>query len=129
MSRGCTWRGGDGRAAHDGAAHCVGEVAPGRYLEGMRTVGLKVLKNKLSEYVRLAEGGEVVLVTDRDRVVAELRPPHERTLLASDAHLADLMRRGLMTAPLVVREGPPPRLPVASAADLLAELDADRSGR
>lgn len=95
----------------------------------MRTVGLKVLKNKLSEYVRLAEGGEVVLVTDRDRVVAELRPPHERTLLASDAHLADLMRRGLMTAPLVVREGPPPRVPVALAADLLAELDADRSGR
>ncbi|MEI6740767.1 MAG: hypothetical protein WCK74_10720 [Gemmatimonadaceae bacterium] len=95
----------------------------------MRTVGLKVLKNKLSEYVRLAEGAEVVLITDRDRVVAELRPPHERTLLASDAHLADLMRRGLMSAPLIVREGLPPRLPVASTATILAELDADRSGR
>lgn len=95
----------------------------------MRTVGLKVLKNKLSEYVRLAQGGEVVLVTDRDRVVAELRPPHERTTLASDAHLADLMRRGLMTAPLVVREGPPPRAPVAPTATILAELDADRGGR
>ena len=41
----------------------------------MRSVGLKVLKNKLSEYVRLAAGGETVLVTDRDRVVAELVPP------------------------------------------------------
>ena len=29
----------------------------------MRSVGLKILKNKLSEYVRLAAGGEVVLVT------------------------------------------------------------------
>ena len=41
----------------------------------MRSVGLKLLKNKLSEYVRLAAGGETVLVTDRDRVVAEIGPP------------------------------------------------------
>src|SRR5215467_1049695 len=41
----------------------------------MRSVGLKVLKNKLSEYVRLAASGETVLITDRDRVVAELVPP------------------------------------------------------
>jgi prevent-host-death family protein len=41
----------------------------------MRAVGLKVLKNKLSEYVRLVASGETVLITDRDRVVAELVPP------------------------------------------------------
>ena len=35
----------------------------------MRSVGIKLLKNKLSEYIRLAAGGETVLVTDRDRVV------------------------------------------------------------
>jgi antitoxin (DNA-binding transcriptional repressor) of toxin-antitoxin stability system len=40
----------------------------------MRSVGLKILKNKLSEYVRLAVGGETVLITDRDRVVAEIVP-------------------------------------------------------
>jgi len=38
-------------------------------------VGLKVLKNKLSEHVRAAAAGETVLVTDRDRVVAEPIPP------------------------------------------------------
>ena len=43
----------------------------------MRSVGIKVLKNKLSEYVRLAASGETVLVTDRDRVVAELVPPRQ----------------------------------------------------
>jgi prevent-host-death family protein len=43
----------------------------------MRSVGLKVLKNKLSEYVRLAAQGETVLVTDRDRVVAEIIPPEK----------------------------------------------------
>ena len=41
----------------------------------MRSVGLKVLNNKLSEYVRLAAGGETGLVTDRDRVVAQMEPP------------------------------------------------------
>jgi prevent-host-death family protein len=36
----------------------------------MRTVGLKILKNKLNEYVRLAAAGETVVITDRNRVVA-----------------------------------------------------------
>jgi hypothetical protein len=37
----------------------------------LRTVGLKTLQNKLSEYVRAAACGETVLITDRGRVVAE----------------------------------------------------------
>jgi prevent-host-death family protein len=37
----------------------------------MRSVGLKMLKNKLSEYVRLAAGGETVLVTDRGRAICD----------------------------------------------------------
>ncbi len=40
----------------------------------MRAVDLKILKNKLSEYVSLAASGERVLVTDQGRVVAELVP-------------------------------------------------------
>ena len=40
----------------------------------MKVVGIKQLKARLSEYVRLARGGETVLVTERDEVVAELRP-------------------------------------------------------
>ena len=34
---------------------------------------MRELKDKLSEYVRIARGGESVLVTDRGEVVAELR--------------------------------------------------------
>ena len=41
----------------------------------MKTVGIRELKNRLSVYVRAAEAGDVVLVTDRGRVVAELVPP------------------------------------------------------
>ena len=95
----------------------------------MRTVGLKILKNRLSEYIRLVSGGETILVTDRDRVVAELRPPGGRGPLASDALLAEAMRRGWLVAPLVVREGAPPRAPVAPLAELLRELDDDRENR
>ena len=95
----------------------------------MRTVGLKVLKNRLSEYIRLVASGETVLVTDRDRVVAELRPPQGRGPLTSDAMLAEGMRRGWLSAPLVVREGAPPRFPVAPMAELLRELDEDREER
>lgn len=95
----------------------------------MRTVGLKVLKNRLSEYIRIVAGGETVLVTDRDRVVAELRPPQGRGPLAADALLADLVRRGWITAPLMVREGAPSGAAVAPLAELLSELDDDRGER
>ena len=55
----------------------------------MRSVGLKILNNKLSEYVRLAAGGETILITDRDRVVAEIVPPQPgRSPLLADAQLA-----------------------------------------
>ena len=63
----------------------------------MRSVGLKVLKNKLSEYVRLAAGGETVLVIDRDRVVAEIVPPQPgRSSLLMDALMAEAV--GWLTA-------------------------------
>ncbi|HTW54589.1 MAG TPA: type II toxin-antitoxin system Phd/YefM family antitoxin [Stellaceae bacterium] len=63
----------------------------------MRTVGFKVLKKKLSEYVRIAASGERVQVTDRNRVVAELLPPHaERTekLLNGEEFLEREAREG-----------------------------------
>ncbi len=45
----------------------------------MQKVGLKTLKNKLSEYVRLAAAGETVVITDRGRTVAEIVPPRQPT--------------------------------------------------
>ena len=96
----------------------------------MRAVGVKLLKNKLSEYVRLAEQGETVLVTDRDRVVAELGPPRAgRAPLISDALLAEAVREGWLSAPLLVAEGAPPRQPVMSWDELAQALDEDRSER
>ncbi len=96
----------------------------------MLAVGLKVLKNKLSEYVRLAAGGETVLVTDRDRVVAELGPPREgRSPLLADAMLAEALRKGWITPPALAPGSVPPRKPVMRFRDLLQELEQDRADR
>ena len=89
-----------------------------------------MLKNKLSEYVRLAEHGETVLVTDRDRVVAEIVPPDKsRSPLLADALLADAMRQGLITPPALPSTDVPPRKPVMSFRQLKRELDKDRGER
>ncbi|MDQ2665898.1 MAG: type II toxin-antitoxin system Phd/YefM family antitoxin [Gemmatimonadota bacterium] len=96
----------------------------------MRSVGLKVLKNKLSEYVRLAAGGETVLVTDRDRVVAELIPPREgRSIMVADAQLAEAVRQGWVTPPVMVMEGAPAHVALATLQQLLTELAHDRGER
>jgi len=105
-------------------------VAAGSYIGRVRSVGLKTLKDKLSEYVRLAAGGETVLVTDRDRVVAEIGPPNPtRSPMLSDALLLDAFRQGWMTPPLSVGRGPPPRMPVMTIDELLGDLERDRSDR
>ena len=94
----------------------------------MRAVGLKILKNRLSEYIRLAAGGETVLVTDRDRVVAEIGPPQAgRSPFLGDALLADAVREGWLTPAAGGRGQPPRGAPVAALADLLQELNDDRS--
>lgn len=44
----------------------------------MKSVGVRELKNRLSEYLREVRSGEAVLVTDRGDVIAELVPPGQR---------------------------------------------------
>ena len=41
----------------------------------MKSVGIKNLKNNLSRYIDMVREGEVVYVTDRDKVVAEIHQP------------------------------------------------------
>ena len=94
----------------------------------MRSVGIKVLKNKLSEYVRLAAGGETVLVTDRDRVVAELVPPRPG-LNDADALWAEAIRQGHVTPAKNPRAPLPPRHPIMSFEELMADLDQAREDR
>ena len=41
----------------------------------MLAVAVREAKNQLSKYLRKVQSGEVVLITDRGRVVAQLAPP------------------------------------------------------
>lgn len=106
------------------------KVATSSYLFIMRSVGIKLLKNKLSEYIRLAAGGETVLVTDRDRVVAELGPPAPgRSPLVSDALLLDAVRQGWIRPPLSLGTPLPARKPVMRLSEILQDLQQDRADR
>jgi antitoxin (DNA-binding transcriptional repressor) of toxin-antitoxin stability system len=93
----------------------------------MRSVDLKILKNKLSEYVRLAAGGETVLITDRDHIVAEIVPPQPgRSPLLADAQLAEAV---WLAPPLFAGSDPPPRKPVMTLRELMQDLQHDRQNR
>lgn len=96
----------------------------------MRSVGLRTLKNKLSEYVRIAAGGETVLISDRDRVVAELGPPQPtRAVSLPDAALAEAVRNGLIIPPLDRGATLPQPQPIAQLKEVLNGLAADRDDR
>jgi antitoxin (DNA-binding transcriptional repressor) of toxin-antitoxin stability system len=92
----------------------------------MRKVGLKTLKNKLSEYVRLAAAGETIAITDRDRIVAEIVPPLTPSGLTPFEEQG--VREGWLR-PARLRDGsPPPSKPVPGLTleQLLSDLARDR---
>ena len=97
----------------------------------MDRVGIKALKNKLSEYVRAAAAGETVLVTDRGRVVAELVAPRVRADTSpAEQRMGELVRQGLLTpAKLPLKARLPRRRPVAKLGDVLRDLDQGRAER
>lgn len=98
----------------------------------MKTVGLRELKNRLSEYIRQVRAGEGVLVTDRGEIVAELASPGAGTVDPSvPAGLASLARRGLVTLGAPGDSNAYPALPRGrrkkrTSAQLLNEERGDR---
>jgi antitoxin (DNA-binding transcriptional repressor) of toxin-antitoxin stability system len=96
----------------------------------MRSVALKVLKDKLSEYVRLAAQGETVLVTDHDRVVAELVPPQPDRNPDTETFHERGVREGWLTPATVPKDAPLPRRhPVMTFDEMMRDLDESREDR
>lgn len=60
-----------------------------------RTVGVAELRQNLSRYLRLVERGERLIVTDRNRPVAELGPPP-----STGAELDRLIAEGRVSPPV-----------------------------
>jgi antitoxin (DNA-binding transcriptional repressor) of toxin-antitoxin stability system len=96
----------------------------------MQTVGIKSLKNKLSEYIRLAAAGETVLVTDRGHVVAEINAPHVPAEASTpEQKMAELIRQGFVRPATSRIKGPPPCFAVVTFDELMSEIEADRADR
>ena len=98
----------------------------------MVTVGIRELKNRLSEYLRLVRTGELVQVTDRGTVVAEIQAPGlTRYAARVPAGLLELARRheatlGLPNDPSLYEVGRAPALDGMTTQEL---LDAERGER
>jgi antitoxin (DNA-binding transcriptional repressor) of toxin-antitoxin stability system len=95
----------------------------------MRAVGVRELKNRLSEYLRLVRTGEEVLITDRGHVVAELRQPGPRADVPNPALMEAVRQRrarlGMGNRPeLYPALGP--AMPAGTAARLLDEERGER---
>ncbi len=94
---------------------------------GMKSVGLKILKNKLSAYVRLAAGGERIVITDRGRTVAEIVPPRREP----ESVVERGIREGWIRPAERNANWPPPSKPVPGLTfeQLMADLERDREDR
>ena len=100
----------------------------------MRSVGIKALKAHLSRYIDLVRKGEVVLVTDRDEVVAELRLPSQpvpSNVSRFELALQEEARRGsvkLAKRKKTLLTGPPPANPTpVDMQQILAEMREEGS--
>jgi len=66
----------------------------------MSTVGVKQLKDRLTEYLRHAKQGEEVIVTERGTPIALIQPIKSADKAASlEAKLARLAAQGAVTLP------------------------------
>ncbi len=109
-------------------------MTTGSYHKRMKAVGVKILKARLSEYLRMVKTGETILVTERDEVVAELRPAYRQGVVPSslDEGLDRLAERGEATLRTEqVRGWPGPRAVVklkgVSSRTLIDELRRESS--
>jgi antitoxin (DNA-binding transcriptional repressor) of toxin-antitoxin stability system len=99
----------------------------------VKAVGVKQLKTRLSEYLRLVKTGETVLITDRDEVIAELRPARRQAAATRslEEQLQALADAGETTRPSLSKgdwtwKAKGLGLPLGTAARLLDEIRDDR---
>jgi antitoxin (DNA-binding transcriptional repressor) of toxin-antitoxin stability system len=99
----------------------------------LKTVGIKELKNNLSAYLREVRRGVRVLVSDRNRVVAELHEPRSGYAVDDpmDPRIVEWIDAGILSPPTAAKTAlprSPVKLDEGEAARLLNE-DRGEAGR
>ncbi len=97
----------------------------------MTTVAIRVLKNRLSEYLRIAQSGERVTVTSRGAPIVDL-VPHAPPNMDADDELLRLARAGevrLGRPNATAAYTRPPRDRQLPHQEVMALLDAVRGDR
>ena len=96
----------------------------------MASVGIRVLKQQLSAYLRRVQAGEAMEITDRGRVVAEILPAGWRGEAGLGPEALALVRAGMLRParrPLPSSAlRPVLREPAGTARRLLDELRGER---
>ncbi len=91
-------------------------------MEEVKTVGVKVLKNQLSAYLRDVKAGCVVLITERGSVVAELHQPvRSLPLSAHDSIKTQWINNGKLTPTRSQKRKCSPS-PITSNSDITLNL-------
>ncbi len=94
----------------------------------VKTVGVRDLKNQLSAHLREIKAGHRLLVTERNTVIAEIRPPSVDDLALYASPMDEWVNAGRILPPRTRREplpASPVRLPAGTARRLIDELRAD----
>lgn len=123
------WVGGCAIGRGDQFTRIVGARDYNRY---MKTVSIRDLQDRLSAYLRLVRAGEVIRITDRGEVVAELRSSLEPRGPTAHVGVNRLLEAG---AARLEKLEPPNDLyaiegrPCLPRAEVLALLDDERGER
>ena len=95
------------------------------YMKSIKTVGIKALKDQLSEYLRYVKTGSVVLITDRGNIIAELHEPSiEINPKKNHSILSEWINEGQFLPPKTKKKNcpiSPVKLKAGTAKNLLAQ--------
>ncbi len=93
----------------------------------IKSVGVKELKDNLSAFLRVVKEGEIVLVTERSNVIAEIRQPMAlEPQTAADSTAMDWARDGKLALPKRPKDKLPKLHVRLSAGASNRILDQDR---
>ena len=96
-------------------------------MDTIKTVGVKALKNQLSQYLREIKSGTIVLITERGNVIAELHKPTITSLpMVKNSIQANWAQEGKLIVPRSSKKNCLPSLIKKKAGTAIKILDQER---